>query len=229
MLTEYTVLMLADDSPAFRNLEWVLKHKGCRVLRMGSEAGRREALSLREFDLVLARINEEDGKDLTLLKQVKERHPQTRMILCSRDGETAFPLEAYQLEVDDYLLMPCRPAELWRRVLACLKRISGTPRRLAAAPGPAPLNLAFLEKCQRFFQYIHYNLDSSATALKPLINTPASGVDQKFMGKIHEVSARLELLQEMTEGFLRGLSGVNALSCSLVPVRNTGQCSLPRV
>ncbi|MFZ5452888.1 MAG: response regulator [Thermodesulfobacteriota bacterium] len=220
MLTGYSVLILADDSQPYRNLGWVLAHKGCRVLRVESDATRWVALSLRKFDLILARINHEGGQELAFLQQVQGRHPQIKVILCSQVGETAFPLEAYQLEVDDYLLMPCRLVELWRRVLACLKRIPGKSGGLAAGNCHAPLNRGVFEKFQRVLHYIHYNLDSSKTALKPLINAPASGLDQKLLGKIHEVSARLELLQEMTEGFLQGLSRVNALPWA-IPLRDS--------
>lgn len=225
MLTGYTVLMLADDSQPYRHLGWVLQHKGCRVLTVVSEDNRRAGPYVREFDLILARINQEDGKELAFLKQVKGLHPGIKMILCSREGETAFPLEAYQLEVDDYLLMPCRLAELWRRVVACLKKISGKASSLAAANWHAPLNRAILEKCQRVFQYIQYNLDSSTTSLKPLLNTPDSGLDQKLKGKLHEISARLEVMQEMTEGFLQGIAGVNVLPWAM-PIGNSGR--LPR-
>lgn len=225
MLTGHTVLMLADDSQPYRHLGWVLEHKGCRVLREGSETTRRAVPSLRKFDLILARINQESRKELAFLQQVKGCHPQVKVILCSQDGETAFPLEAYQLEVDDYLLMPCRLAELWRRVVACLKRISGKAGCLAAANWQAPLHRAILEKCQRVFQYIQYNLDSSTTALKPLLNTPGSGLDQKLKGKLHEVSARLEVMQEMTEGFLQGMAGVNALPWA-VPFRDSRRLSV---
>ncbi|MDD2901211.1 MAG: hypothetical protein PHU44_02110 [Syntrophales bacterium] len=224
MLSGYTVLMLADDSQPYRHLGWVLKHKGCRVLTVESEDIRNAAPFVREFDLILARINQEGGKELAFLKQVKDLHPRIKMILCSQDGETAFPFEAYQLEVDDYLLMPCRLTDLWRRVVACLKKISGKASWLAAGNWQAPSNRILLEKCQRVFQFIQYNLDSSTAALQPVIDTPASGLDQKLLGKLHEVSARLEVLQEMTEGFMRSISGMNPLLWA-IPLEGSGRLS----
>jgi DNA-binding NarL/FixJ family response regulator len=184
-----------------------------------------EAIQIRQFDLILAQVNRGSGEELAVLKQVKRLHPQVRVVLCSRDGETAFPLEAYQLEVDDYLLMPCRLAELWRRVAACLKRTPGKSGDLAAASRLAPINGEILEKLKRVFHYIHYNLDSATTALQPLINTPESRLDKKSMAKIYEASARLEVLQEMTDGFLRGISGVEVVTF-LMPKKKYGRLSV---
>ena len=216
MLTGYTVLMLTADSRPYQNLGWVLEHKGCRVLR-GNSGGTREEVPVREFDLVLAQIHREEGEELALLEQIKGLHPQVRLVLCSLDGETAFPLEAYQLEVDDYLLMPCRLAELWRRVAACLKKAAGKSRNLAVKTGGEPINCHIWEKSRPVCDYFRYNLGASAAALKSLIHTSAASLDKKLMAKIQAVSARLEVLQEMTEAFWQGISKAEAVACPLTP------------
>jgi DNA-binding NarL/FixJ family response regulator len=210
MMSGYTVLMLAEDAHLYRKLERVLEHEGCRVLRDASQVE-----AVRHFDLILTQVNRDGGEELAVLKQVKRLHPQVRVVLCTRDGETAFPLEAYQLEADDYLFMPCRLAELRRRVAACLKRTPGKSKDLAAAPWFAPLDGAFLERLKRVFHFIRDNLDSARAALKPLIKATESRGDEKFIAEIHEISARLEVLQEMTDGFTQGISGMEAVTFSL--------------
>jgi DNA-binding response OmpR family regulator len=208
----YRVLMLTEDSHLYRKLELILAHKGCRVLRDATQV---EGIHIRQLDLILVQVSRRSGEEWAVLKQVKRLHPRARVILCSRDGEAAFPLEAYQLEADDYLFMPCRLTELWRRVAACLKRTQGKSSDLAPASRGVRLNRTLLEKSQRMLEYFRYNLGSSASALKTLINAPGNRIDEKLLAKIHEVSARLEVLQEMTDGFLRGISGKEAVPCSL--------------
>ena len=225
MMSGYTVLMLAEDSHLYRKLGRVLEQRGCRVLRPGPDATQEEAIHIRQFDLILAQVNRERGEELAVLKQVKRLHPQVRVVLCSRDGESAFPLEAYQLEVDDYLLMPCRLAELWRRVAACLKRPPGNSSYLTPASRSVHLNRTLLKKSRRMMEYFRYNLGSSASALKTLLNTPGTRLDEKLLAKIHEVSARLEVLQEMTDGFLGDISGVEAVTSSMLQ-KNSGPLSI---
>lgn len=207
-MSGFTVVMLTDGSHLYRRLGWVLEYKGCLVLRASSNEALGEALPFRQFDLILAQVKRKGEEKLAVLKQAKRIHPQVRMILCSGNRETTFPLEAYELEADDYLFMPCRLTEIWRRVAACLKISSGATRNLAARYRFMPINRTILENSRRAFEYFRYNLSSSASALKTLVNTSGARLDKNLMHKIFEVSARLEILQEMTEGFCRGISGL---------------------
>lgn len=211
-MSGFTVLMLTDDSHFYRRLGWVLDYKGYLVLRVGVNETLGEAIQTQQFDLILAQVTRVGGEELAILKQVKSLHPRVRIILCSSDRETAFPVEAYQLEVDDYLFMPCRLGELWRRVATCLKRGPEPSRDLAAAPLAGPLNRTLLDKSQRVFDFFRYNLGSSASALKTVINAAGARQDEKLMAKIYAVAARLEMLQEMAEGVLRGISGVELVN-----------------
>lgn len=213
-MSDFTVLMLTDDSLFYQKLGWLLECKGCLVLRAGIDETRMQALPVREFDLVLAQVRRAAGEDLGVLKQIKSLHPRIRTVLCSGDQENAFPLEAYELEADDYLFMPCRPAEIWRRVAACLQR-SGKIRSPGAKYRFIPLNRTILENSRRVFDYFRYNLESSAATLRTVVNTRGDGPGKKNLAKmICEVSARLEVLQEMTDGLCRRISGmalINAL------------------
>ncbi|RJR47998.1 MAG: response regulator [Deltaproteobacteria bacterium] len=224
-MTGYTVLMLTDDSHLFRKLELILAHKGCRVLRDTTQV---EGIHILQLDLILVQVSRKSGEELVVLKQVKRLHPQVRVVLCSRDGEWAFPLEVYQLDADDYLFIPCRLMELWRRVVACLRRPLEKSSHQAPASRGVHVNRALLMKSRQMLEYFRYNLGSSASTLKTLINAPDAGWDEKLMAKIHEVSARLEILQEMTDCFLRGISGKEAFTCS-TPVRNRLHHSFSRV
>ena len=66
-----------------------------------------------------------------LLNAVKDLNPEARLIILGEDAR--LPVEAFQLTVDDYILLPCRPVEVWRRITSCLKALRG-----AAAPGGRP-------------------------------------------------------------------------------------------
>lgn len=209
MLTGYAVLLIAEDAHLYRKLGWVLEHKGCKVQRTGPEALQGEGLQVCQCDLILTQINGDDAEKLAALRQIKKISPRVRMILCSREGESAFPLEAYQLEVDDYLLMPLRLAEIWRRVVTCLKSIPGKAVSPAAANWQAQLNRTVLEKFQQVCSYFHYNLGSSRMALAPLLQEADAVPDKNLRRKVREVSARLMVMQELTGDFAGGIAGIN--------------------
>lgn len=202
-MTGYTMLMLTDNSLLYQRLGWVMENNGCRVLKAGAAETLLEASRTRELDLILARTTRKGGEALAVLKQAKRLQPRVRVILCSGDRETAFPPEAYELEVDEYLFMPCTLAKLCRRVAGALKRPPGKPPGLAVASRFAPLNRRVWEKSRPVLDFFRYNLGSCSLALKTMSKTPGAKGDEKLMAKIAEVSARLEICQEMTDAVLR--------------------------
>jgi len=206
-MSQYTVLMCSEDLHVCRRLGWYLEYKGCQVLRAATGKDLAEAIHSREFDLILAQIDRQDLEGLQILQKAKRLLPQARLILVNASQDMTFPLQAYQLEVDDYLFMDCRPAELWRRVAACLERLPEKRKNLGAVCRSLPLNRAIVRRVQHISQYFSYTLDSSRSILQSLLNAPEADLDRQWLPKIQQVSARLEILQEVMEGLQQGISG----------------------
>ena len=80
-----------------------------------------EALVKKNYDQVIAKLTTADRESLDILKQAKRLNPEVKIMVVSGNNDAIFPLEAFQVEVDDYLLMPLSPPELWRRVSHCLE------------------------------------------------------------------------------------------------------------
>jgi two-component system response regulator YesN len=199
--------MCSEDLHVCRRLGWYLEYKGCKVLRAATGKDLAEAIHSREFDLILAQIDRQDLEGLQILQKAKRLLPQARLILVNASQDMTFPLQAYQLEVDDYLFMDCRPAELWRRVAACLERLPEKRKNLGAVCRSLPLNRAIVRRVQHISQYFSYTLDSSRSILQSLLNAPEADLDRQWLPKIQQVSARLEILQEVMEGLQQGISG----------------------
>ena len=70
----------------------------------------------------------EDLESLDVLKRAKKLNPEVSIMVVSADGNAAFPLEAYQIEVDDYLLLPITPGELVRRVEPMSEKVAELKR-----------------------------------------------------------------------------------------------------
>ena len=79
---------------------------------------------------------------------MKNLNPEARLIILGEDAR--LPVEAFQLAVDDYILLPCRPVEVWRRITSCLKALPGAvapesvQEKLDAANGRALAKLSLL-------------------------------------------------------------------------------------
>jgi DNA-binding response OmpR family regulator len=206
-MSQHTVLICSEDLHVCQRLGWYLASKGCQVLRAATANDLAEAIHSREFDLILAQIEGEDLEGLQILQQARRLHPRTRLILVNSAKDMTFPVQAYQLEVDDYLFWDCRPGELWRRVAACLERLPEERNNAGAVSRSLPLNRAMVRKVQQISQYFSYTLGSSRSILQSLINAPEGDLAGKWLPKIQQVSARLEILQEVIQGLQQGISG----------------------
>jgi two-component system response regulator YesN len=86
----------------------------------------------QDFDLIVAKLRMEDFQSLDVLKRARKLNPEVRIMVVSADCNVIFPLEAFQIEVDDYLLLPINPNKLISRVDQCLEKLAA----VKAAKGP---------------------------------------------------------------------------------------------
>jgi|GEM_PF-5900810 DNA-binding response OmpR family regulator len=206
-MPQYSVLMFSEDLHVCRRLGWYLAYKGCQVLKATTGRSLAEAMHFRDLDLILAQIDREDQERLKVLEKARRLHPRAPMILLSATRDLPFPWECYELDVDDYLFLDSRPAELWRRVAACLARLPEKRKIFGGISQSRPLSRAMVEKVEQVCQYFDYTLDSSRLILQSLINLPEADRERQWLPKIQEVAARLEIMQEMMQGLQYKISG----------------------
>jgi signal transduction histidine kinase len=125
-------------------------------------------------------------------------------MVVSGNHEVTFPPEAYQIEVDDYILMPVNPTELWRRVSHCLESLEIVdliPVERGAAP-VAEVNDRALDRLMMMFHDLRGSMVSSAASLKLLLRGRFGGMDTTAQAKLREVSDNVNKLILLTEEFM---------------------------
>jgi two-component system, sensor histidine kinase and response regulator len=135
-MAKYDILLIGDGTNLLKTIGWVLDYKGFAVKVTASPEAALEAMVKKNYDLVIARLSTEARESLDILKRARRLNPEVRIMAVSGNTPAIFPLEAYELDLDDYLLMPVSPPELWRRVSRCLKDrevMDLQPERRAAA------------------------------------------------------------------------------------------------
>ena len=71
--------------------------------------------------MIIAKLSREEKDNLAVLRQAKKINPLTKVMLITDRLDLAFPLEAYNIDIDDYIIMPISAGEFWRRVENCLE------------------------------------------------------------------------------------------------------------
>ena len=120
-MANYEILLLGDGSHSFRTMGWVLEYKGFAVKAVKGPEAALEALVKKNYDLIIAKLSREERDNLAVLRQAKELNPSTRVILITDRLDLAFPLEAYHIDINDYIIMPVSASEFCRRVETCLE------------------------------------------------------------------------------------------------------------
>jgi PleD family two-component response regulator len=121
VMAKSEILLLGDGSHAVRTMGWVLEYKGFSIEALRGPEFALEALVKKNYDLIIAKLSREDKDNLTVLRQAKKINPLIKVMLVTDRLDLAFPLEAYNIDIDDYIIMPISAGEFWRRVENCLE------------------------------------------------------------------------------------------------------------
>jgi len=217
------IILVNDGSPILQTIGEALESKGCSASVTDTAEDALEELSTRFFDLVIMKVNREQTDRLAVLNVVEELNPESRLIIVSEDA--CLPMEAYQIEVDDYILMPCRSAELWRRISNCLKTVKGerlaspTPTRPGVqTPVPLPLetpaqtqarldaiNRRVLQKLGLMFHDVRGSLVAIAAGLELLKRQAQGKLGDDFDHLLEETGSKTHKLLAVTEEFIENL------------------------
>ena len=122
------ILIINDGSPFLKTIGLILADKGHRTCVTNDPLEARTELARKYFRLVIVKLQgEKPSRSLALLNAVQDLNPEARLIILGEDAR--LPVEAFQSAVDDYILLPCRPVEVWRRITSCLKALRVPPPR----------------------------------------------------------------------------------------------------
>jgi len=116
-------ILIVDDSPAILTvIASALEDKGYQVTTALSGEVAIEALSIKDFDLVITDLNMHETDGIAVLKKAKELNPVCGVMILTGNRDVTFAIEALRVGADDYMFKPCNLSELWERVAKCLER-----------------------------------------------------------------------------------------------------------
>jgi signal transduction histidine kinase len=202
-MAKYDILLIGDGTNLLKTIGWVLDYKGFAVKVTATPEAALEAMVKKNYDLIVAKLTTGDRESLDLLTRAKRLNPEVKIMLVSGRREAIFPLEAYELEVDDYLLMPVSPPELWRRVSRCLEdrevmdlqpvRGSAASFRTGALSGPQMMLLS---------HDIRGSMVATAASLKLMARGTYGEMSEPAKAKIQEATGRIEDTIHLMEEFI---------------------------
>jgi signal transduction histidine kinase len=209
-MAAFEILLLSDGSSLFRTLAWALESKGYGMAAVSSPEAAIESLAVKNYDLLIVKLTLEPHGGMDVVKQARKLNPETRIMVVGGDHQVAFPLDAYRLKIDDYVLMPCSPAELWRRIAGCLGSLEARPPQSDSQVRLAAINERVLNKLAIMFHDIRGSMVSTSAALKLMMRGTQGYMDETATQKLREIHSRLKKIVGVSEEYMvQLLSGNN--------------------
>lgn len=106
MATRGTILVADDESLARRSIVEVLQEEGYQVYEAADGEAALKTLEEVDVDLVLTDLRMPGVDGLTVLRKVREAHPQTMVMLMTAYASVDTVVDALHLGAQDYLLKP---------------------------------------------------------------------------------------------------------------------------
>jgi DNA-binding response OmpR family regulator len=136
MLAE-EILMVNDGSLLLKLMGSLLESKGYHLSLTDSPEEALVLLSTRNVVLAVLKLNGRQTDRLAVAHLVKELNDGTDLVIVGES--TDLPAEIFEIDADDYILLPCRAVEIWRRLLFSLEAAHLQPARSpAGSPGQPP-------------------------------------------------------------------------------------------
>ena len=212
------ILIVNDDSPFLKTIGLILAEKGHRTCVTNTPSEALAELARKYFRLVIVKLQGETADSLALLKAVKDLNPRARLIILGEDAR--FPVKAFQLAVDDYILLPCRPVEVWRRITGCLKALPGAAAPEAVQGKLNAANERVLTKLSLLFHDLRSGLVSLQAAIKLSRRLAQGQLEADANRLLEDAGKKADWLQALLDGYLdqtfpRQKSGAEPNCCDI--------------
>ncbi len=208
-MARFDILLIGDGTNLLKTIGWVLEYKGYAAKMTASPEDALEALVRKNYDLVIAKVTTDDMEGLDILQRAKRLNPEVKVMVVSGNHGAILPPEAYQLDIDDYLLLPVSPTELWRRVNRCLEGrevvdiqpIPGSTGSSANCDQAGPQMMLMLHD-------LRGSMVSTAASLKLVARGTYGAMSENARAKLREVTGRINQIIRLSEDFIdKALAG----------------------
>jgi two-component system, sensor histidine kinase and response regulator len=207
-MAKQDVLLIGDGTNLLKAIGWVLDYKGFAVKVTASPEAALEALVKKNYDLVIAKLTTADRECVDILKRAKRLNPEVKIMVVSGNDAAIFPLEAYQVDVDDYFLMPASPLELWRRVSRCLEDREVVDLQPVRSSATSSLKGDLTNpQLMLMFHDIRGSMVATAASLKLMVKGPVKTMSGESATKLNEISSRIENTIHLMEDFISEAMG----------------------
>jgi signal transduction histidine kinase len=184
MLTE-EILVVNDGSLLLQMIGGLFQNRGYQLNLTDSPEEALVLLATRNIVLVVLKLDGPQPDRLAVLQAVKELNGAVRLVIV---GEaTHLPPEIFEVEADDYILLPCRIADLWRRLNRCLEAPAPSAVSTVASRQPDELLHPVNQRVLSNLSLLFHDLQGLLTAINEGMNSLERHLDGRFGEEVEAI------------------------------------------
>jgi two-component system response regulator RegA len=157
--SDRSLLILDDDEPFRRRLGRAMEKRGFEVVAADSVAAGRMAAAARPPAYAVIDLRLEDGNGLDIVELLRERRPDSRIVVLTGYGAIASAVAAVKIGATDYLAKPADANDVTRALLARGGARPEPPER------PMSADRVRWEHIQRVYELCDRNVSETARRL----------------------------------------------------------------
>jgi two-component system response regulator RegA len=154
-----TLLLVDDDEPFLKRLAKAMEKRGFEVETAGSVAAGRAIATARPPAFAVVDLRLEDGNGLDVVEVLRERRPDSRVVVLTGYGAIATAVAAVKIGATDYL---SKPADAQDIINALLSRGDALP---PPPENPMSADRVRWEHIQRVYELCDRNVSETARRL----------------------------------------------------------------
>lgn len=154
-----TLLLVDDDEPFLKRLAKAMEKRGFAVETAGSVAAGRAIATARPPAYAVVDLRLEDGNGLDVVEVLRDRRPDSRVVVLTGYGAIATAVAAVKIGATDYLSKPADAADIMNALLAPEDELPPPPEN------PMSADRVRWEHIQRVYELCDRNVSETARRL----------------------------------------------------------------
>ena len=154
-----SLLLLDDDEPFLRRLAKAMEKRGFAVETAGSVAAGKAIATARPPAFAVCDLRLEDGNGLDVVEVIRERRPDSKVVVLTGYGAIATAVAAVKIGATDYLSKPADATDITNALLATGDELPPPPEN------PMSADRVRWEHIQRVYELCDRNVSETARRL----------------------------------------------------------------
>jgi len=157
--SDKTLLLVDDDEPFLRRLAKAMEKRGFEVEMAGSVAAGKAIATARPPAYAVCDLRLEDGNGLDVVEIIREKRPDSRVVVLTGYGAIATAVAAVKIGATDYLSKPADATDITNALLAGADTLPPPPEN------PMSADRVRWEHIQRVYELCDRNVSETARRL----------------------------------------------------------------